>query len=444
MTRRAPPRPRRVPPAGSPSGAGRGGLFAAPTRRGALALLPALGAALGAPAVLGQARPKVVIVGGGPGGAVAARRLAPSCEATLVEPNPVYRSCFFSNLAIGGFLPFEALAHGYDGLRAAGVRLAPLRALGVDPVARTVAVEGGQALPYDRLVLAPGVAWREDGLPGWTPDDEAAMPSAYLTGGDPRRIRDQVLAMRQGGTWCLVAPPDPSRCPPAPYERVSMVASLLEARNPTAKILIVDPKTRYAKQALFEEGWQSRYTGMIDRLGPDFGADKLEIRPAEMQVLVDGEPEDVDACNVIPPQRAADICLAAGVVDGTGWAPVEATGMRATLQPDIHVVGDAAATGAIPKAASAAASEGAVAAAAILHELGLGPEAAADYLSACWSSIAEGDAVSERTRFRPGPDGRLAAVEHAISQTGEDAATRRANWAAAFAWYADLTAEAFG
>ncbi|MDF2231767.1 FAD/NAD(P)-binding oxidoreductase [Albimonas sp. CAU 1670] len=401
-----------------------------------------------APAVfapaLAQARPKVVVIGGGPGGAIAARRMASLCDVTLVEPNPVYRSCFFSNLAIGGFLPFEALAHGYEGVRATGVTLAPLRALGVDPAARTVTLEGGVTLPYDRLVLAPGIAYRDEALPGWSPADEAVIPSAYVTGGDPRAIRDQVLAMPEGGTWCLVAPPDPSRCPPAPYERVSMVAHLLKTHNPSAKILIVDPKPRYASQALFEEGWQAHYTGMIDRLGPDFGADNIEIRPGEMQVIVDGAPEDVDACNVIPPQRAADICVAAGVTDDTGWAPVEATGMASTLQPDIHVVGDAASTGAIPKAASAAASEGEAAAAAILHALDLAPERAALYRSACWSSIAAQDAVAEEGAYAPGPDGRLAAVEHAISQTGEDPRTRRANWDDAFAWYADLTAEVFG
>ncbi|WP_245779154.1 FAD-dependent oxidoreductase [Albimonas pacifica] len=411
-------------------------------------MLTAAGAALLAPAVfapaLAQARPRVVVIGGGPGGATAARRLAGACEVTLVEPNPIYRSCFFSNLAIGGHVPFEALAHGYDAVAAAGVRMAPLRATDVDPDARRVTLEGGEALDYDRLVLAPGIAYVPDGLPGWSPRDEAAIPSAYLTGGDPRAIRDQALALPEGGTWCLVAPPDPSRCPPAPYERASMVASLLKARNPTAKILIVDPKPRYAKQALFEEGWQVHYTGMIDRLGPDFGADRLEIRPGGMQVVVDGDAEDVDACNVIPPQQAGAICFAAGVTDASGWAPVEATGLRSTLQPFIHVVGDSAATGAIPKAASAAASEGQVAAAAILHELDLGPEPTPRYRSACWSSIAEGDAVAEETEFAPGPDGRLAAVSHRISQTGESADVRRANWADAFAWYADLTADVFG
>ncbi|MCA8880832.1 MAG: FAD-dependent oxidoreductase [Rhodobacteraceae bacterium] len=411
------------------------------TRRQVLHGLTAAGVILSAPAVIGQARPRVVVVGGGAGGATAARHMAETLDVTLVEPNPVYRSCFFSNLAIGGFVAFDALAHDYTGVTATGVRLIQARAAGVDEGA--VKLEDGTQLAFDRCVLAPGIAFREDSLPGWSPSDEERIPSAYMTGGRPERIREQILNLPEGGTWCLVAPPDPSRCPPAPYERASMAAHLLKQNNPRAKILIVDPKAKYAKQALFEEGWQEHYTGMIDRLGPDFGTGNLEIRPDAMEVVVDGMAEAADAINVIPAQQAGAIAHLAGVTDDTGWAPVEPTAMRSRLRPDVHVVGDAAHPGGIPKAASAAVSEARVAAAAIVAELTGAPLPEPSYASACWSAIAGDDSVSEATSFRPGPDG-LEAVAHEISQTGEDAAVRRANWDNAFSWYASITAEIFG
>lgn len=419
-----------------PSGA-RGGV----TRRDLLAWLPATGVVLAAPAVIGQARPRVVVVGGGPGGVAATRRMAPVLDVTLVEPNPIYRTCFFSNLAIGGFIPFAALAHDYAAVTGAGVRLVPGRAVAVETA--EVVLQDGTRLGFDRCILAPGIAFRDGSLPGWSPADEALVPSAYVTGGDPERIRQQVLALPEGGTFCLVAPPNPSRCPPAPYERVSMVAHLLKRSNPRAKILIVDPKDGFAKQALFEEGWQAHYTGMIDRIGPEFGTANLEIRPATREVVIDGEVEAVDALNVIPAQRAADIAQAAGVVEDSGWAPVEPEGMRARLRPGIHVIGDAAAPGGIPKAASAAVSEGQGAADAILAELAGIAAVAPRHGSACWSVIAEGDAVEEVTRFEPGPAG-FEPFAHRISQTGEDPAIRRTNWDAAFAWYAAITAETFG
>lgn len=420
-----------------------GGLRAprGPTRRRLLGYLPATGAALAAPAVLGQARARVVVIGGGAGGAAVARRLAETLDVTLVEPNPVYRSCFFSNLALGGFIPFDALAHDYARLEGAGVIMAQDRAVGVED--REVVLAGGDRLRFDRCILAPGIAYRDDSVPGWSPEAEELMPSAYMTGGNPERIRDQVLALPEGGTWCLVAPPDPARCPPAPYERVSMVAHLLKQSNPTAKILIVDPKPGYAKQALFEEGWQAHYTGMIDRLGPDFGAENVEVRPETMEVVIDGEVEQVDACNVIPAQVAGTIARIAGVTDETGWAPVEPQAMRSRMRPDLHVIGDAAAPGRIPKAASSAVSEAMVVAESLLAELAGGPKPFPHYESACWSAIAENDSVAEETRYLPGAEG-LETESHQISQTGESEARRRTNWENSFNWYAEITSEIFG
>ena len=141
------------------------------------------------------------------------------------------------------------------------------------------------------------------------------MPHAYKAGSQTQLLRAQIEAMPEGGTYCMVAPPNPFRCPPGPYERISMVAHMLKQSNPTAKIIIVDPKEKFSKQGLFQDGWQRHYPGMIERIGPDFGGDKVEVRPEAMEVVVDGEAMKVDVCNVIPAQQSGRIAAIAGITN---------------------------------------------------------------------------------------------------------------------------------
>ena len=144
-------------------------------------------------------------------------------------------------------------------------------------------------------------------MPGWSLATQNAMPHAYKAGSQTELLRAQIAAMPEGGTFAMVAPPNPYRCPPGPYERVSMVAHYLSEHNPTARIMIVDPKETFSKQALFEDGWSRHYPGMIERIGPDFGGDRVEVRPDTMEVVIDGQAESVDVCNVIPAQQAGGI-----------------------------------------------------------------------------------------------------------------------------------------
>ncbi|SIS49368.1 FAD-dependent oxidoreductase [Phaeovulum vinaykumarii] len=417
--------------------------------RGAAAALlgPSLPApSLAAPSLARGARPRVVIVGGGAGGATLARLLPAQLDVTLIEASPIYQSCFFSNLALGGFLPFEALAHDYGALTAQDVRLILGRATAIDPATRAVHI-GPEHISYDRLVLAPGIDYRPDALPGWSEDDPRLLPPMWKSGERPERLRQALLDMRPGGTFCLIAPPAPYRCPPAPYERVSMAASLLKQHNPTARILILDAKPSFAKQALFEEGWQTHYPGMIERLGPDMGADILELSVGAHQVIVDGMEEGYDLLNVIPPQQAGAIAQAAGVVDASGWAPVDPASLRARLNPEIFVLGDAGQPGAIPKSASAAVSGAAIAAAALAGDLlgQTGPAAGPrpGYDSTCYSALAEADSVFEISAYAP-RDGTLTRTRHALSQMHESRETRARNWAEAFAWHAGIAARIFG
>lgn len=400
-----------------------------------------------APMVLGQARPKVVVIGGGAGGATAARYLAKdgggALEVTLIEANPIYTTCFFSNLYLGGFRDFESLQHGYDKIAAGGVTVINDMATAVDPAAKTVTLAGGQVLPYDRLILSPGIDFKEGSVPGWSLDVAEVMPHAYKAGPQTQLLKKMVEEMPQGGTFAMVAPPNPYRCPPGPYERISMVAHVLKQKNPTAKILVLDPKEKYSKQALFEEGWARHYDGMVEWVGPDFGGAAVEVRADTMEVVVEGEAQKVDVCNVIPGQVAGKIAALAGVTDDSGWAPVHPDTMKSKLDENIWVLGDSSAQGDMPKSGFSANSQAKVAAMAIRGELLQSKVFPARYSNTCWSLIAPDDGVKVGASYEPTPE-KIASVESFISQTGEDAALRKATYEESLGWYAGITADIFG
>ena len=404
-------------------------------------------ALLSAPMVLGQAKPRIVVIGGGAGGATVARYLAKdskgALDVTLIEANPIYTTCFFSNLYLGGFRDFESLQHGYDKIAAGGVTVITDMATAVDRAAKTVTLAGGQTLAYDRLVLSPGIDFKDGSVAGWTPADAEVMPHAYKAGPQTLLLKQQIEAMPQGGTFAMVAPPNPYRCPPGPYERISMVAWWLKQHNPTAKILLIDPKDKYSKQALFEEGWQKHYPGMVERIGPDMGGDKIEVRPDSMEVVIDGEAEKVDVCNVIPGQVAGKIAALAGVTADSGWAPVHPDSMKSKLDDNIWVLGDSSAQGDMPKSGFSANSQAKIAAMAIRGDL-LGAKVfPAKYANTCWSLIAADDGVKVGAAYEPTPE-KIASVQSFISQTGEDAALRKATYEESLGWYAGITADIFG
>ncbi|MBY6048538.1 NAD(P)/FAD-dependent oxidoreductase [Vannielia litorea] len=406
-------------------------------------------AALSAPMVKAASHgmPRVVVIGGGAGGATAARYIAKDSEGaidvTLIEPTRTYYTCFFSNLYIGGFRDLQSIAHSYGTLASEyGINVVHDWATGVDRDAKTVALAGGGSVPYDKLVISPGIDFIDGSVPGWSLLSQNKMPHAYKAGSQSELLKAQIEAMPEGGTYCMVAPPNPYRCPPGPYERISMVAHVLKERNPTAKILIVDPKEKFSKQGLFEEGWQNHYTGMVERIGPDFGGDKVEVNPDEMTVSIDGSVEKVDVCNVIPAQKAGLIAEAAGLTDGN-WAPVNPTDMSSKMDADIHVLGDASAQGDMPKSGFSANSQAKVAANAIRGALTGSRVFPAKFSNTCWSLIATDDGVKVGANYEPTEE-KIASTDSFISQTGEDAALRKATFEESIGWYSGITADMFG
>ena len=413
-------------------------------RRGVLAAGAA--AAMSAPALLayGAGAPRVVVIGGGAGGATAARYIARdsggAIDVTLVEPSRTYFSCFFSNLYLGGFKSIDQIGHTYGRLAAQhGVNVVHDWAIGVDRAAQQVSLAGGQVLGYDKLILSPGIDFIEGAVEGWNLAAQNAMPHAYKAGSQTELLRAQVLAMPEGGTFAMVAPPNPYRCPPGPYERVSMVAHILKSTNPTAKIIVADPKPKFSKMVLFEEGWAEHYPGMIDWVGEDFGGGDVAVDPDAMTLSIDGETLAVDVCNVIPAMKAGRIAELAGVTDGN-WAPVNAADMASKADPDVYVLGDAAAQGDMPKSGFSANSQAKVCANAVRGALTGSDVYPARYANTCWSLIAAEDGVKVGATYAPTAD-KIARVDGFISQPGEDAATRAATYREAEGWYASMIAD---
>lgn len=395
----------------------------------------------------GHGKPRVVVVGGGAGGATAARYIAKDSkgeiDVTLIEPTRTYYTCFFSNLYLGGFRSMDSLGHSYGKLASEyGINVVHDWATGVDRDAKTVATAGGHSIPYDRLILSPGIDFVDGAVEGWDVNSQNKMPHAYKAGSQTELLRAQIMAMPQGGTYAMVAPPNPFRCPPGPYERISMVAHMLKEINPTAKILIADPKEKFSKQGLFEAGWNNHYAGMIERIGPDFGGDSVSVDPGAMTLSIDGEVTNVDVCNVIPAMKAGLIAHQAGITEGN-WAPVNAADLSSKMDENIHVLGDACSQGDMPKSGFSANSQAKVCANAVRGALTGSTVFPARFANTCWSLIDTNDGIKVGATYEA-TDEKIATVDGFISENGESAEVRQATYEESVGWYDGMTADMFG
>ena len=408
-----------------------------------------LGAAgLAAPAILRAqgANARVVVVGGGFGGATVARYLrawAPRVQVTLVEPAERFVTCPFSNHYLAGLRSWDSISHGYDGLRAAGVQVIHARAEDVDGQRRSLRLHTGQELPWDRLVLSPGVDMRWGALEGY---DEAAAelaPHAWKAGAQTQLLRRQLEAMPDGGVFVMVIPDNPFRCPPGPYERASLVAHYLRQHKPRSKVLLLDAKNNFSKKALFLQGWKALYGDLIEWVSLAQDGQVVRVDAAALEVeTVFGTRHRADVLNVIPPQKAGRIAERAGVTDASGWAPVRGEDLASPLVDGIHVLGDAALAGPIPKSGFAANNQGKVVAAALAAALSGQPAPTAWYANTCYSLLAPGYGISVAGVYRA-QQGRLIDLPHSVGVSPLDAppAHRAAEADHGAAWYAAISAD---
>jgi sulfide dehydrogenase [flavocytochrome c] flavoprotein subunit len=419
-----------------------------PTRRDVARGLAASAASLAFPCPsFAQGAARVVVIGGGFGGASCARALRqvdPKLQVTLIEPKTFYFACPFSNEAIAGLREFEAQQFRYDRIAAEGVTVVAQTAVKVDAHTRTVGLADGTSLGYDRLVLSPGISLRFDALPGYDEAAAAKMPHAWIAGEQTLLLRRQLEAMDDGGTVVLAVPAAPLRCPPAPYERASLIAHFLKTKKPRSKILILDAKDGFSQQRLFEQAWKELYPDMIERIALSQGGRVTSVEPATNNIVTDFGNYTADVANVIPPQKAGRIAEIAGAADQTGWCPIDPVTFESKLVPNMHVIGDACIAGAIPKSASAANAQAKACAAAVVSLLaGKSPEPPR-LTGACFNTVAPGYAFSLSGVYAP-KDGLFNEVEGGGTSPLDAPREVRAQEAeTALNWFTAITADTFG
>jgi sulfide dehydrogenase [flavocytochrome c] flavoprotein subunit len=416
------------------------------TRRDVMKSAAAAAALLPMPALAQGAAGRVVVIGGGFAGASCARALKAldaRISVTLVEASRTFTACPFSNLVIAGMRELTAQQFGYDKVAAAGVTMAFSTASAVDPQAKSVSLADGNRLAYDRLVLAPGIDIRWDGLPGY---DEAAgnvMPHAWKAGEQTTLLRRQLESMEDGGLVVISAPANPFRCPPGPYERASLIAYYLKTRKPKSKLIVLDAKDAFSKQRLFQNAWKELYPN-LEWVSLSSGGKVTSVEPASKTVVTDFSRHQAAVANIIPPQKAARVADLAQVADRSGWCPVDAMTFESKQQPNIHVIGDAAIMGAMPKSAFSANAQAKVCAAAVAKLLAGEKPVEPRLINTCYSVVAPDYGITVGGAYRP-KDGVLVDAEGGgVSPIDAPASTRAAEARYADGWFNTITTEAFG
>ena len=412
------------------------------------ASLTVLSAPLLAPRAFGQGKPKLVVIGGGPGGGTIARYVAKdsagAIEVTLIEPQKSYTTCFFSNLYVGGFRDFKSITHTYDKVRKGGVKVVHEMAAAIDRGKKQVVLAGGKRVPYDRLVVAPGIDIKFDSVPGYSEAASAIMPHAWKPGAQTQLLVRKLNALKDGDTIVMIAPPNPYRCPPGPYERVSMFAHVLKKKgHKKSKIVVLDPKPAFSKQALFMEGWEKHHPGMVEWQAPKVHGGIKGVDAKTGEVKTDLATYKAALANVIPAQMAGKIARDAGLADASGFCPIDPENMKSKMDAGIFVVGDACIPGDMPKSAFSANSQAKVAAMVIRAELTQARAFPARYSNTCWSLIETDDDVKVGGAYEPG-DGKIKATTSFISQKGEAADIRKQNYRESVDWYNGIVADIFG
>jgi NADPH-dependent 2,4-dienoyl-CoA reductase/sulfur reductase-like enzyme len=409
--------------------------------------MAALSAAVASPAVRAQdTGPRVIVIGGGFGGAACARALRKAgLAATLVTDTAPYTASPMSNAVIAGLRELKAQQFGYDALARDGIDVAISAATKIDPTARSVTLANGKALPYDRLVLSPGIDFRWNAIQGYDEAASAIIPHAYRGAEQIALLRRQLEAMDDGGTVVIAAPVNPARCPPAPYERASLIAHYLKTRKPRSKVIVLDAKDSFTMQKLFENAWKALYPGMLEWVSVSSGGAPTSVDPKTRTISTDFDKYEAAVANVIPPQKAGHLAEIAGVADRTGWCPVDPLTFESKLQPNIHVIGDAAIAGAMPRSASAATQQAKICAAAMAALFAGKPAPAPTLTSSCFSLIAPDYAISQRGTYRPVGD-LYNESEPGITMSPLEAApaVRAGEAREATAWFTDITTGVFG
>jgi sulfide dehydrogenase [flavocytochrome c] flavoprotein chain len=400
------------------------------------------------PALAQSAKARIVVIGGGFGGATCARALKradPKLAVTLVEPNRVYTACPMSNAAIAGLRELTLQEFRYNRIAAEGIEIVYAPAETIESGAQAVTVGGGQRLEYDRLVLAPGIDFLWDALPGYSREAAASMPHAWIGGDQIALLTRQIASMDDGGVVVISVPVTPARCPPAPYERASLIAHMLKTRKPRSKVIVLDSKDEFTMQRQFQAAWKQLYPGVLEYVSLSDGGVVTSVEAATRTVTTDFDKYTPAVANIIPRQIAGQLSGIAAVADRTGWCPVDPITFESRLRPNIHVIGDAAIAGAMPRSASAAISQAKICAAAVATLLAGNTPPTPTLTSSCFSLVAPNYAISQSGQYRPAGD-LYTEVEGSAGISAVDAPRElRAKEARdGEAWFFTTTTEVFG
>ena len=393
---------------------------------------------------------RVIVIGGGYGGAICAKYLKmadPGIKVTLIEKESHYVSCPMSNEVISGERELDSITFTYRGLSAHGVQIMQDEITRVDPHAKAVWGSSGNKYRYDFLVVSPGVDYKWEGYNGFSEEaSREKMPHAWKAGPQTILLRDQLRAMPDGGTAVIVAPPNPFHCPPGPYERAAQFANYLKHSGKTrSKVIILDQKDKFSKQGLFMQGWKQHYGNMIEWRGASGGGKVDSIDVDEMTIIGDVEDVKGDVVNVIPPQKAGHLAQVAGLANDSGWCPVDQANFESTIHKDIYVIGDACIAGSMPKSGYAANSQGKVAATHIAARINGISAPEPSYVNTCYSVIAPGHGISVAAVYTL-QGGKISGVKGAggLSPMDASAAVRAVEEKNAHGWFRNIVDDMFG
>ncbi|MEY2699306.1 MAG: hypothetical protein RIQ52_61 [Pseudomonadota bacterium] len=388
---------------------------------------------------------RILIVGGGYGGVTTARYLKrhlPDAAITIIERNPIHVACPASNLVIAGWRPYITLFSHYDNLARLGIRIIHTSITSIDAARRLVELDSGEKLPFDRLVMAPGIQLDWNAIPGTENGRHQQLAHAWIAGHQTLLMQRMITSLPAGGTLIMTIPPSPYRCPPGPYERASLIASRLRITNPRAKILLIDGKKSFSKQRGFMAAWDELYPGMIEwiSLEQEGPLDHIDISTQTVHTAFGRHRADV--LNVIPPQRASQLAAANGLTDASGWCPVDTADFSSTLAPDIHVIGDACQAGPMPKSAFAANTQAKVCAAAISASMHDQPLTPTPLINHCYSLVSPQQAISITGIYLHDNEQHQLKTISLTESTRSDDRTAEANQT--YQWYEHFRQDCFG
>ncbi|MEW7977057.1 MAG: NAD(P)/FAD-dependent oxidoreductase [Candidatus Sedimenticola endophacoides] len=426
------------------------------TRRGFIQTAGAATAAgmVGVPYIAMGASKKVVVVGGGTAGATAAKyiRMADAnVEVTLIEANKHYHTCYLSNEVLSGERTMDSIKFGYAGLKGHGVKVVHDKVTSIDAAARVVKTEGGTTFNYDRCVVAPGISFNWDAIEGYDADVAEKIPHAWKAGPQTATLRKQLEDMKDGGTVVIAAPPNPFRCPPGPYERASQIAMYLKEHKPKSKVIIMDPKPKFSKMGLFTGAWKKLYgygtdNAMIEWHGEQEESGIVSINAANNSMTsAFGDEIKADVLNVIPPQKAGTVAMAAGLTNDKGWCPVDLATFESTQHANIHVIGDASVATGMAKSGYAGNSQAKVCAAAVVALLNGQEPGTPSYVNTCYSIAGKDYGFSVAAVYRLAEDGsKITAVSSGLTPGDASPETLKREVAYAHSWFKNITHDIFG